>query len=56
MGKLTQKLSTLLMPTSVRLAWLNLLRNGRRSMLSVLIIAIAVFCTNQRWWIWVVYL
>ncbi|ULN66531.1 ABC transporter permease [Vibrio gigantis] len=43
MGKLKQKMSTFLLPTSVRLAWLNLLRNGRRSLLSVLIIAIAVF-------------
>ncbi|MFL7045501.1 ABC transporter permease, partial [Vibrio cyclitrophicus] len=43
MGKLTQRMSTFLLPTSVRLAWLNLLRNGRRSLLSVLIIAIAVF-------------
>lgn len=32
-----------LFPDSVRLAWLNLQRNGRRSVLSVLIIAIAVF-------------
>lgn len=27
----------------LRMAWLNLLRNGRRSLLSVLIISIAVF-------------
>ncbi|CDT74020.1 ABC transporter permease [Vibrio coralliirubri] len=47
MGKLTQKLSTFLLPTSVRLAWLNLLRNGRRSLLSVLIIAIAVFALTS---------
>ncbi|MEZ9176353.1 ABC transporter permease [Vibrio kanaloae] len=47
MGKLTQKMSTFLLPTSVRLAWLNLLRNGRRSLLSVLIIAIAVFALTS---------
>ncbi|UWZ99444.1 ABC transporter permease [Vibrio splendidus] len=43
MGKLKQ----VLLPTSVRLAWLNLLRNGRRSLLSVLIIAIAVFALTS---------
>lgn len=32
-----------IVPNGIRLAWLNLLRNRRRSMLSVLIIAIAVF-------------
>ncbi len=32
-----------ILPNGIRLAWLNLLRNRRRSMLSVLIIAIAVF-------------
>ncbi len=47
MGKLTQRMSTFLFPTSVRLAWLNLLRNGRRSLLSVLIIAIAVFALTS---------
>ncbi|MEG3219532.1 ABC transporter permease [Vibrio gigantis] len=47
MGKLKQKMSTFLLPTSVRLAWLNLLRNGRRSLLSVLIIAIAVFALTS---------
>ncbi|PHX08192.1 outer membrane-specific lipoprotein transporter subunit LolE [Vibrio splendidus] len=47
MGKLTQRMSTFLLPTSVRLAWLNLLRNGRRSLLSVLIIAIAVFALTS---------
>ena len=47
MGKLTQGLSSFLLPTSVRLAWLNLLRNGRRSLLSVLIIAIAVFALTS---------
>ena len=31
----------------IRLAWLNLLRNGRRSLLSVLIIAIAVFALTS---------
>ncbi|WP_427916893.1 hypothetical protein [Vibrio splendidus] len=48
MGKLTQRMSTFLLPTSMRLAWLNLLRNGRRSLLSVLIIAIAVFALTSR--------
>ncbi len=38
MGKLTQ-----ISPDAIRIAWLNLLRNGRRSMLSMLIISIAVF-------------
>lgn len=47
MGKLTQGFSSVLLPTSVRLAWLNLLRNGRRSLLSVLIIAIAVFALTS---------
>lgn len=47
MGKLTQRMSTFLLPTSVCLAWLNLLRNGRRSLLSVLIIAIAVFALTS---------
>ncbi|MGO2159354.1 MAG: ABC transporter permease [Vibrio toranzoniae] len=47
MGKLTQRMSTFLLPTSVRLAWLNLLRNGRRSLLSVLIIAIALFALTS---------
>ncbi|CAK1930726.1 putative ABC transport system permease protein [Vibrio crassostreae] len=47
MGKLTQRMSTFLLSTSVRLAWLNLLRNGRRSLLSVLIIAIAVFALTS---------
>ncbi|WP_373960064.1 ABC transporter permease [Vibrio gigantis] len=47
MGKLKQKMSTFLLPTSVRLAWLNLLRNSRRSLLSVLIIAIAVFALTS---------
>ncbi|WP_261883285.1 ABC transporter permease [Vibrio pelagius] len=32
---------------SLRLAWLNLLRNGRRSLLSVLIVAIAVFALTS---------
>lgn len=36
-----------LFPDSVRLAWLNLQRNGRRSVLSVLIIAIAVFALTS---------
>ena len=47
MGKLTQGFSSVLLPTSVRLAWLNLLRNSRRSLLSVLIIAIAVFALTS---------
>ncbi|WP_394138605.1 ABC transporter permease [Vibrio chagasii] len=47
MGKLAQGFSSVLLPTSVRLAWLNLLRNGRRSLLSVLIIAIAVFALTS---------
>ncbi len=47
MGKLTQGFRSVLIPTSVRLAWLNLLRNGRRSLLSVLIIAIAVFALTS---------
>ncbi len=33
----------LMLPYSLRLAWLNLLRNGRRSALSILIISIAIF-------------
>ena len=32
---------------SIKLAWLNLLRNGRRSLLSVMIIAIAVFAITS---------
>lgn len=32
-----------MLPNSLKLTWLNLLRNGRRSLLSMLIIAIAVF-------------
>lgn len=32
-----------LIPYSIRIAWLNLLRNSRRSSLSILIVAIAVF-------------
>lgn len=32
---------------SLRIAWLNLLRNGRRSLLSVLIVAIAVFALTS---------
>lgn len=36
-----------LLPTSLRLAWLNLRRNSRRSLLSVLIIAIAVFALTS---------
>ncbi|MDG3085727.1 ABC transporter permease [Vibrio hannami] len=32
-----------LIPYSIRMAWLNLLRNARRSSLSILIVAIAVF-------------
>ncbi|MDN3681279.1 ABC transporter permease [Vibrio tapetis subsp. quintayensis] len=39
MGKLTEKL----MPYSYKLALLNLMRNGRRSLLSITIISIAVF-------------
>lgn len=34
-------------PYSIRMAWLNLLRNGRRSALSVLIVAIAVFALTS---------
>lgn len=34
-------------PDSLRLAWLNLLRNGRRSALSILIITIAVFALTS---------
>ncbi|WP_394246565.1 ABC transporter permease [Vibrio profundi] len=41
------KLSHILLPNSLRIAWLNLLRNGRRSLLSVLIIAIAVFALTS---------
>ncbi len=36
-----------LVPISLRLAWLNLQRNGRRSVLSILIIAIAVFALTS---------
>ena len=36
-----------LVPDSLRLAWLNLLRNGRRSALSILIITIAVFALTS---------
>ena len=36
-----------LIPDSVRLAWLNLQRNRRRSLLSMLIIAIAVFALTS---------
>ncbi|KOY42440.1 ABC transporter permease, partial [Vibrio parahaemolyticus] len=36
-----------LIPVSVRLAWLNLQRNRRRSLLSMLIIAIAVFALTS---------
>lgn len=36
-----------LIPASVRLAWLNLQRNRRRSLLSMLIIAIAVFALTS---------
>ncbi|MBR9786931.1 MAG: ABC transporter permease [Vibrionaceae bacterium] len=36
-----------LIPASVRLAWLNLQRNRRRSLLSILIIAIAVFALTS---------
>ena len=56
MGKLTQRMSTFLLPTSVRLAWLNLLRNGRRSLLSVLIIAIAVFALTSGRRLWALHL
>ena len=42
MGKLIT-----LFPDSLRLAWLNLLRNGRRSALSILIITIAVFALTS---------
>lgn len=42
MGKLIS-----LLPYSLRLAWLNLLRNGRRSALSILIITIAVFALTS---------
>lgn len=45
MGKLTARLPHF--PVSLRFAWLNLLRNGRRSLLSVLIIAIAVFALTS---------
>ncbi len=37
MGKLTT-----LFPDTMRITWLNLRRNGRRSMLSMLIISIAI--------------
>ncbi|EHW0637374.1 FtsX-like permease family protein [Vibrio vulnificus] len=43
MGQLVARL----FPDSLRLAWLNLKRNGRRSLLSVLIIAIAVFALTS---------
>lgn len=36
-----------LVPDSLRLAWLNLLRNGRRSALSIIIITIAVFALTS---------
>ena len=36
-----------LIPDSIRIAWLNLLRNGRRSLLSMLIISIAVFALTS---------
>ncbi|MDW2458832.1 ABC transporter permease, partial [Vibrio sp. 1249-1] len=36
-----------LIPVSVRLAWLNLQRNRRRSLLSMLIIAIAIFALTS---------
>ncbi|MCP5079099.1 MAG: ABC transporter permease [Psychromonas sp.] len=42
MGKLTQAI-----PDSMRIAWLNLLRNSRRSLLSMLIISIAVFALTS---------
>ncbi|MBW3695221.1 ABC transporter permease [Vibrio sp. T187] len=45
MGKLIELSSWV--PDSLRLAGLNLLRNGRRSLLSVLIIAIAVFALTS---------
>ncbi|MCW8330237.1 ABC transporter permease [Photobacterium sp. SDRW27] len=35
------------MPYHLKLAWLNLLRNGRRSLLSVMIIAIAIFALTS---------
>ena len=48
MGKLTvTKVAEKVMPYYFRLAWLNLRRNGRRSMLSVMIIAIAVFALTS---------
>ncbi|GAB3517162.1 ABC transporter permease [Photobacterium alginatilyticum] len=44
MGKLTiSKLADKVMPYYFKLAWLNLQRNARRSLLSVMIIAITVF-------------
>ncbi|MCG7585935.1 ABC transporter permease, partial [Photobacterium sp. OFAV2-7] len=44
MGKLTiSKLADKVMPYHFKLAWLNLQRNSRRSLLSVMIIAITVF-------------
>jgi len=42
MGKLTQ-----IFPDTMRIAWLNLLRNSRRSLLSMLIISIAVFALTS---------
>lgn len=45
MGKLAARLPHF--PVSLRFAWLNLLRNGRRSLLSILIIAIAVFALTS---------
>jgi putative ABC transport system permease protein len=42
MGKLTKNF-----PDGMRIAWLNLLRNSRRSMLSMLIISIAVFALTS---------
>ncbi|MDF2155230.1 ABC transporter permease [Vibrio sp. CAU 1672] len=43
MGKLT----TIIVPGALRLAWLNLHRNRRRSLLSVIIVAIAVFALTS---------
>ncbi|MGF1752681.1 ABC transporter permease [Vibrio makurazakiensis] len=40
-------IQTWFLPNALRLAWLNLLRNGRRSLLTVLIIAIAVFALTS---------
>ncbi|WP_260258690.1 ABC transporter permease [Vibrio intestinalis] len=41
------KLAALLIPDAMRLAWLNLRRNQRRSSLSILIITIAVFALTS---------